>query len=363
MSANVIATLLASQALAGEFKVLTGSVTFELEHESIWEPDDDPQELHLLTSEIEAILKLHLTKRLFVESETYFELTVLPSTEGFHAFENEGIYAEILTLNFAGDHFGLYGGKFDPNIVTGFKHTPDLFDTELDEDELEITKRLGFGGYVDIDAGHRGTHRLSGNAFFTDTTALSQSAITNWGRTKLSDGGASNTGKPNSFFLGLYGGKIAGLKGVSYYTGLTRQAVDALDSDDDDISDASASVGNEYRLSGAIEKKVDITKTFAIAPMIEHYHFWNADGVAAETRDYLTASVEITLHRASLQLSYTGRFVRHDEGADYNDKAFEATAGYKFKSGLEASLEALYLDEAGAPYWAGSATLSRTFKF
>jgi hypothetical protein len=107
-----------------------------------------------------------------------------------NVFEDIGISNDELYVDYTADVFYLQLGKFTPEFSLasaelGGNHGSDFASAFDASESWAFLSAINFEG-----AGIN--HRLSAAAFTRDRTVLSESLITNRGRTRLSDGGAGN---------------------------------------------------------------------------------------------------------------------------------------------------------------------------
>ena len=165
---------LASPALAEEVApfTLSGEISIEVQNDYTYESDDPAAELNDLYTTIEPSFSLYLGSGLSIESGLVLE--PVKDAVDDRAFEDEGLYVETLFLQYEGDGWAVFGGKFNPGFGIAWDATPGIWGTDFAED-YEMTERVGFGGSVDLVAGSAGTHTLSASTFFADTSFLSGS--------------------------------------------------------------------------------------------------------------------------------------------------------------------------------------------
>lgn len=258
-----------------------------------------------------------------------------------------GGFLENLSLNWEAERWSLIGGKFGPNFAIAWDAAPGIYGTDIDEEDIELAERIGFGGSVTIIADETlGAHTLSGSAFFADTSILSESFGTNRGRVSKSDGGPSNTGSPESFALAIDGAGISGLPGLLYHISGVRQAVDTVN-DEDGNPLPSDEIDDEYRFAVAGQWAIALDDHTTLTPLLEYVHFWNAEGVKDESRNYLTASALVEYDAWNVAVSYTGKFVENPDGSERTDTLFQVSGGYTFDVGLGADIGYRLLDEEG----------------
>ena len=164
---------------------------------------------------------VHFSDRLRFNTELRVE-TVTPPTED-RAFEDQGLFARILQLEYdVTDRLSVHAGKMTPSFALASFIIPGMYGNSYNK-EIELIDRVGLGADYDFGDGQRGTHTLSFNAFFEDTSVFSESLGTNRGRTSIDDGGASNTEGLDSFALSLEGRDMPRFPGLTYKLGLLHQ--------------------------------------------------------------------------------------------------------------------------------------------
>jgi hypothetical protein len=247
------------------------------------------------------------------------------------AFRAEGAYVEQLYGIATFKPVELYGGKIHPRFGMGWDSTPGLYGTDFDED-YELSEKIGVGGAV--TANILGTHTLSVESFFSDTTFLSNSLFTRPsindsdtlrpGHARRTDGGAGNTDSLDNFDVVLQGGDIPHLAGVSYNLGWSRQ------------KHSTSSEKNENAYVAGLTWEVPLTERIILVPMVEYAHVSNQGG-ADVTADYVTLAVGAELGFGwSAAAHATIRPVDdHDAGDDYTDHLAGFSIGYDLGARLK----------------------------
>jgi hypothetical protein len=242
----------------------------------------------------------------------------------------------------------VYGGKIHPNFGNAFDETPGIFynfGTECEQDE-----RIGLGIEQRFD--WLGRAKLSVEAFFLDTTVLSNSVFTrpafddvHADRVKKfsrSDGGPSNTSDLQSFTVALAGYGIPGIEPLNYQLSVTHEGV--------------ARDGERAENGGAATAswKMRITPRIELTPYIEYTHFSNFGGTAGLTRDYVIAGAAAGWRRWTLSLASGfrhSREVESDAGITPGrwDKQVNLSLAYEFRDlpGLSvgAGVNRIHLDD------------------
>jgi hypothetical protein len=318
---------------------ISGDIQFEVEDDWTFDSDDNDNELNDLYATIEPTLVMHFFKGMSLTAHGVFEPVRDPEPGTDREFADEGFYIQDLFAQYETDRFSVLGGKFTPNFGRAWDIAPGIYGTDFAED-YELAERIGFGGSYTFGGNGMGTHRLSGSAFFLDTTPLSDSIITSRGRTYESDGGPSNTESPESFAIALDGGDLPLVlfgdtqPGESPVSGLTYQVA---------FVSQAAGEGSDTRETGVVASLADefpvANKALQLQPIVEFAYFFDAEGVEDQDRYYITAgATAIWQERWNVALSYTRRETMPASGSDVGDNLFQASAGYEFDFGLGANV-------------------------
>ena len=247
------------------------------------------------------------------------------------AFRAEGAYVEQLYAIATFKPVELYGGKIHPRFAKGWDSTPGLYGTDFDED-YELTEKIGVGGSVTAD--FFGTHTLSVESFFNDTSFLSNSLfsrpsindsdVLRPGHARRTDGGAGNTGDFDNFDVVLEGGDLPHLKGLAYNLGWSRQ------------KHGNSDEKNENAYVAGLAWEYPLTSRMTIVPMFEYAHISNQGG-ADVTADYITVGLGAALGLGwSASAHATIRPVDdHAAADDYTDHLVGFSVGYDLGSRLK----------------------------
>ncbi|MBL4739856.1 MAG: hypothetical protein JKY12_02625 [Sneathiella sp.] len=256
-------------------------------------------------------------------------------------FEDEPLFVRTLTLNYDGDHFGVYAGKFDPVISFDEHVLPGIYGYQI-IDEYTVREKIGLGGYGKLKAGDFGTHRLDVSTFFADTTFLSNSLLHERGDTGKDDGGVSNTEDFSSFAISVSGSDFYSLnsdipEGLSYRVGFAHLAA----GEGDENSEKRFSISGQY--------KHNFTSDLKGRLLGEIVHIDHLNGEAPHDRTYHTVGAEISYRKWDLGSTYT--YVRNEnpEEADeaLNGEVFQTSLSYQFGNGLYAGAGYKYQKEEG----------------
>lgn len=336
-SVMIISSVLASKlAHAQTFSpTLNALISFEVQNDTVTDSDDTDAEVNTATTTIEPYVILSLTERLALEGGFVLEQVQDPDAGDDTFFDNEGAYVEQLKATYTSENWGIFAGKYNPTFGTAWDLAPGIYGADFAED-YELTERIGFGGSYNIGSEQVGSHTITGNTFFLDTSGLSESTITQRGQTKENDGGPSNTEDFSSFSVTLDSEAIAGVEGLNTHVGFYSQS----------DGDADVGLGNEtgYALGA--------NYTLAISDDVEA----NALGECVVIQDsaggnddvnYLTTSLGLTVYdnwnfavsRTSRDTDVVGDADEDgEEDPNLDDYIFQFSAGYTFDNGFSVDI-------------------------
>lgn len=324
----------AAGAIAEEMQTPWIKFVVPIEVQNDWNfRSEDPANKHnQIYATIEPEVTIGLWRGLSFYAQAVYEPTTDPDAGEDRLFKDQGLYLQTILLQYEGSlykaetrsvGFRVWGGKFGPAFGIAWDEAPGIFGSNFAED-YEFTERIGFGVSTTLEDGALGKHTLSFSSFFADTSVLSESLFRNRGRLRLSDGGPSNTGRLNSFVVGLSGEKPFGFQGLSYHASFVSQAVTGAD------AERGVALALKYEW-----KNGDLT----ITPLIEFANFWNYEGDPDVARWYLTTSVLFEYKKWNFSVSNTIRTTRVKNGGGIGrDNLFTVSAGYEFDFGVGVNL-------------------------
>lgn len=322
--AAVLLIVLVTAGEGGEVKsypYISGEVAIEVQNDWTYDSDDRNAELNDLFTKTEPEIVLHLTPGLSVLIHGVLEPVEAPGPSDDRVFEDQGLFVEELHLTYATEWFSVFGGKFTPNFGLGWDVAPGVYGTDFAEGGYELAEQIGLGATVTFKDKRFGAHTLSASTFFTDTTVLSESAINNRGRTRLSSGGAGNTEDLSSFAVALDGGEISALPGFGYHIAFVLRA------------EGQGNTADETGIAIAVRYSFSVAGV-GVSPFIEYVHFDDLAGTDGDERDFLTTSLQMVWKQWNLAVSRTGRDTDIAGGSGSDDELVQISVGYAFESGL-----------------------------
>ncbi len=304
---------------------LSGEVAIEIQNDLTFASGDAGAEINDLFTKIEPGIVLDLIEGLSIRSGLVFEPVAPPEPGEDRVFADQGLFVEVLTLNYERGDFAIYGGKFWPNFGIAWDAAPGIYGTDTAED-YEVSERIGLGGSVAFGGGRLGRHTLSASAFLLDTSALAGSWPRGRGNTSRSDGGPSNTGTLDSFAIAL-DGEIAAAPGLAYHLAFIDQARGA------------GGAGREHGLAAALRYEAELGEGVTVSPLFEYVRLENLGNVTGANRTYVTAAAAIGWRQWTAVAATTGRFGTGPAGtADQDDFQVQLSLGYEFDSRVAVEL-------------------------
>ncbi len=338
----------AHPAMAQEFTpYIAGELLLELENDNVISATDPDNEINALYPTVELVAIVGLTPVFALNLGVILEQVLEPDSDNY--FDDLGLYVD--TVNIQADFLDatITAGKFAPTFGKAWDDTPGLFGTDIAED-YEVTEMIGFGVSYPFRTATAGTHTLSANAFFVDTTALSESAFTNRGRVRLSDGGPANTEQLDSFSITLDGEDIPALAGLSYNLGYAHLSAGNGDEADENgfvfglKHTSQQDNGWESGLNGEIA------------------YFNNAGGTQGNAV-YFTAGLSFEKDAWHAELAGSVRQIDLSSGGNETTSLLQLSGGYVFANDVDLTLGYAYVNEDSDNAHVVGVQLSRAFGF
>lgn len=310
----------AAEPAQTRFPSITGNILVEIQNDGAVASDDPAAELNDLFNTTEASLALNFNQALSIQSLTVIEPVRDPKPNKDRYFGDHGGFFEEIYLQVEFDGIRLFGGKFDAPFGTAWDAAPGIWGVDFAED-YELVERLGGGIAFTLPDAGLGHHTVTAAVFFADTTALSRSALTDRGRTRLSSGGPSNTETPESFSLAIDSEAIPGLPGATVHAAFRHQAAG--------IGDFAAENGVVL----GVHKIFELNGGRSLTTILEGVFLDNADA-GPDNRYFLTSGARLQDGPWNASLSHTARKTDIRGAGHVTDHLFQATGGYEFANGI-----------------------------
>lgn len=251
--------------------------------------------------------------------------------------DDTGIVVEELKLNFENEDLEFAIGKYNPTFATMYRRNKriGLFVTDITED-YELRGRLGGSIAANLE-----DSKITINAFFTDTTGLSDSAIKHRKKRSRDDGIAGNTGTLSSYSITMEGRDLFGINNLFYNFGYRSLGVENEDESSEDEVAYTANLEYLYRVS----------RNTSIIPLVEIVKISNFTGRKNRDAEYITASLIGQYGGWNLSAATVFRNLDNNYATapvDKNrDRLFQVNVGYKFSNNIAIDLSRASLKEDG----------------
>lgn len=329
----------------GEYPNLSGKILFESRNDRVTSTNKANVDDNNIDMNIDADfnLKLHknwsiitdwsvrnIVRRNPSAPERYRE--ILSNERGF-ALGDTGLIIEQIKGQFENEDMRFFFGKFNPAFGTAFRKEKRIgvFTTDFTKD-YELREKIGGGVSALLE-----NSELTFNAFFNDTTGLSDSAFNRRGEEKRSDGIAGNTKTPSSFSIAIEGADLFGISDLFYNAGYRRLEVDekGLTGRDD-----------ETGFVGGLEYLFPIGINTSIIPFVEYASIKNFSGIANRDADYTTLALIGKYSGWSASVSNVRRNIKGPSGK-FHDYQLQYSIGYKFTNNIAIDVSKANIKENG----------------
>ncbi len=320
----MVATIgrMALAEVSGFAPKISGSLSFEFQNDFAFSSDDRSEEFNTLFAKIEPAFTLTLTDRLSLNAGLVLQPVREPAVRGDDRFfDDEGLFVEVLTLDYEDGPMHLFGGKMHVNSGNAWDVTPGVFGTDLAE-EYEMAENIALGGAFSGDFAEGGKHTVGAQGFFLDTSGLAESAFTRRRKPRRADGGPGNTGDFSSFSIALDGGDYPALPGFRYHAAYVHQAND------------TAGAKNETRVAVNGAYELALLGAVTPQPFVEYVRVDDADGIAGEERNYLTAALGFAYGDCNAAISGTFKETDVANGSATQEEQLQVSIGYVFPIGI-----------------------------
>lgn len=329
----VLMLAIAAAAEAQDYPRFAADGHFELRFDAV--PQSDARENERLDVNLhgDANFGLYLIRELSLQSTVKVESVRDPPPGRNRYIEGTGLFLEQLYLDYEGDGFGFYAGKFNPTFGMAWTRLPELLREGFSE-EYQTTEMIGLGGSLQVAPAGWGKHELNAAAFFVDTTFLHRSLLSSpkagderasrIAHLRRRDGGPGNTGALNNFSITLDGGQFNLAPGLFYHLGIRH------------LSRGRTEAKDETAFAAGIGYRVEFPDGASLTPLLEYAYFKNFDG-GAERAGMLTAGLILELDKWSIGLAGARRHIEiaSSDGPDVADWMAGFTVSREIGAGFE----------------------------
>lgn len=319
LSVAVTSIIAPAIAFAGEKDwPINVDVLFEQQNDLGIAADDPDAEVNTSFIKVETAITFEFIDGLALESMFVLEPVLDPAPGENSVVEDEGLFAEELKLVASIDAFTFVAGKYNAAFGIAWDAGVGIWGNEWGE-EYELAEQVGIAGGYTFSAGEN-EHTVTVNAFFADTTELSNSIITKRGQADLSDGGAGNTEDLSSFSATLDGS----IGDIGYSIGARSRSAGDADIGIDDETGFSLAATYEWGQSEKI--------THAILAEVASFNSFDAGG---DDVLYITTGLQSTFSNGwNVAIAVVARNTDYAAGGRDEDYLYQATAGYEFERGF-----------------------------
>lgn len=328
LTSTILSLGFSHQAYSQQLPTLSGEITVEIQNDYTADSDDPTtDDYNNLFSSHEAAATLQFNENFFIDGVAVWETIQDPEANESSFFDNEGIFIEEIKFNYENGPVAVFAGKFNPGFGVAWDAASGIWGVDFAED-YEITEKIGLSASYTFEGGKAGTHTITGNTFFADTTFLSGSAVTGRGNLDKSDGGVSNTEDFSSFVVSLEGENLAGIENLYYKLGYRHQDEGDVSTGGDDETGYVITLGHVFPITNRVE--VDALVEFSDIKNFE---------AGTDDNQYFTTSLTTTIDDSwNVSTSYTSRDISGAGGADVNDYLLQISGGYDFGQGTTADI-------------------------
>lgn len=326
------------------YPYIEGKLDLELDNDWIFDSNDPMQKFNNLYTTNALAMRAVLNPIFSVNLGLKLEQVDDPTPPEDCTMCGVGLYVDTIDLQADVGNWSFTAGKHEPAFGFAWDIAPGVFGTNYAED-YEISEVVGFGAAYTFHTGF-GEHTLAVNTFFADTTFLSESIFTNRGRTRLSDGGAGNTGTFDNLSVTLAGEEIPGVPGFKYNLGYRH------------LSAGRGDFGDENGVIAGVAKDTEMGNGFKLGLMGEVAYF---DHWGGTDDDAVYATAGLSLARGPWHGELVGEI--RDFRIAGTDHLVQVSAGYEFENGVDVSLGYGYERVEGANNQMIGLRLTKSFEF
>lgn len=324
-SAFLIAALIATPAIAAEDGP-TPRIDFGLQFElqTDWAARSENADLRRNDTyvKVEPEIIFRATEELSLKAHGSLERVRPPGPAEDREFQEHGLFLEELVLQYEGEDFEVFGGKFRVPFGIAWKADLGVYGRDFTKPGYELTERIGFGGTLKLKDDDYGRHAVTASAFFIDTTGMNQSIFTTRPRLVHDSGGPGNTEDPSSFGIALDGAEMPFAPGWRYHAAVVNARAGRGDAAD------------ETGFAVALVKTIEFDEDWKLDTLAEFVRFDDFGGRADRRRHFVTPGFELAFQDFRFSSSITLRTTRTPGEPDVGDHLVQAGIGYVFAEGV-----------------------------
>ncbi len=258
--------------------------------------------------------------------------SILSSNRGF-AINDEGLVVEQLKGQFENEDARFFFGKFNPAFGSAFRKEKRIgvFTTDFTKD-YELREKIGAGFTALLEHSE-----ITVDAFFNDTSSLSNTAINKRGRQNKRVGLAGDTSNPTSYTVSIEGQDLFGVRDLFYNAGYRNLDVNEV-----------AGRDNETGFVGGLEYLIPLGVKTSLIPFIEIASIKNLSGEIDRNATYSTVALVGKYSRWTVSVSNVIRNIRQKNLiGNKKDHQVQYSIGYKFHNNIVVDVSRADIKEDG----------------
>lgn len=255
----------------------------------------------------------------------------LPSGGGDRSFEDEGIHAEEITLDYDSKNFAFVAGKFNPDYGTAWKWNRGIWAWSI-ADNYRLREKLGLDAMYRVgDRKRTGEYEFGLSVFTNDRKNIDNSIITKRDSDHKYDGKPGDTRSLESYVASLdvnfdFGSKFFSEEKLSYHFAYSNLAVNAKTS-----SVTPNKIADQKGFVAGMNYQYPVVENFDLDGLIEYENTRNLDGNSDVTENYFTANLIGKFYKNwNTTLGYSQRSNLHIDQAGFDQNLSEISFGYEF---------------------------------
>lgn len=255
----------------------------------------------------------------------------LPNGGGNRSFENEGIHAEELTLDYDSKNFALVAGKFNPDYGTAWKWNRGIWAWSVAEN-YRLREKLGVDTIYRLgDLKKTGQYEFGLSAFTNDRKNLDNAVVTGRDSDHKFDAKPGDTRSLQSYVASLdvnfdFGEKFSDKEKLSYHFAYLNLAVNERAS-----SVSPTKIDDQKGFVAGMNYQYPIVENFTLDALLEYQSTRNLNGNSDVTENYFTASAVGKIYKNwNTTLAYAERKNMHADQFGFDQNLSEISFGYEF---------------------------------
>jgi hypothetical protein len=332
---------------AGQYPNISGKTLFEFRGDRVTSTNKNDVDANNGKINIDADFALNFTKNWSLATSWRFRpvdddgrqtnperyRTILSTNRGIN-LNDEGLIVEQLKGQYENEDFRAFFGKFNPAFGSAYRKEKRIgvFTTDFTKD-YELREKIGGGITAILE-----DSEVTVDAFFNDTTGLSNSAINARGKESRSDGLAGNTSNPSSYTVSIEGQDLFGVKNLFYNAGYRHLKVDNL-----------AFRSDETGMVGGLEYLIPVSFKTSLIPFVEVASIKNLSGLQGRDALYTTTALVGKYSGWTSSIAYLTRHIDQFLVIDkQKDHLMQYSVGYKFSNNIAVDVSKARVTEANS---------------